>query len=205
MTASEGKAKIDAYIAKAQPFAVPVMETLREQVLAHCPDAEQTLKWGMPHFLYRGKILCNMASFKAHATFGFHHGAMVTGGTDGRMEAMGDLGKIGSVGDLPDAKTIAGWIAKARQLIDNDVKPPHLEGRGKHTKPEITMVPAFQAALDANAKAKAAYGNFAPSAAREYLEWIADAKREETRDKRITQAIIWISEGKKRNWKYESC
>jgi uncharacterized protein YdeI (YjbR/CyaY-like superfamily) len=205
MTASEGKGKIDAYIAKAQPFAVPILEMLRQQVLASCPDAEQALKWGMPHFLYRGKILCNMASFKAHATFGFHHGALVTGGTDGRMEAMGDLGKITSVDALPNAKTMAGWIDKARKLIDADVKPPHLEGRGKHAKPEIAMVPAFQAALDGNATAKAVYGNFSPSAAREYLEWIADAKREETRDKRIAQAIIWIAEGKKRNWKYESC
>jgi uncharacterized protein YdeI (YjbR/CyaY-like superfamily) len=196
---------IDGYIAKAPPFAVPILETLRTHVLAACPDAEQTLKWGMPTFVYNGKILCNMAAFKAHATFGFWHGVLVTGGTGTRMTAMGDLGKITSLGQLPDKKTMTIWVAKAKQLIDDGVKPPHVEGRGKHPKPELAMVPAFQSALGGNAQAKASYDGFPPLCRREYLEWIADAKRDETRDKRIAQAIEWLAEGKKRNWKYENC
>lgn len=205
MAASEGSTKVDAYIVKAQPFAIPILEKLRAHVLAACPDAEEGLKWGMPTFLYKGKILCNMASFKAHATFGFWHGTMVTGGTGTRMAAMGDLGRITSVDQLPDEKTMAGWVAKARQQIDNGVKPPHVEGRGKHPKPELAMVPSFQAALDADLAAKATYEGFPPSCRREYLEWIVDAKRDETREKRISQAIKWLAEGKKRNWKYDNC
>jgi uncharacterized protein YdeI (YjbR/CyaY-like superfamily) len=205
MTKNEASAKIDSYIAKAQPFAVPVLQTLRARIHAALPEVEEAIKWGMPTFLYSGKIMCNMAAFKAHATFGFWHGELVTGGTDERMAAMGDLGKITALDQLPDAMTMAAWIAKAKQLIDDGVKPPHAEGRGKHPKPELAMVPAFQTALDANAKAKATYDSFAPSCRREYLEWIADAKRDETRDKRIAQAIEWIAEGKKRNWKYENC
>jgi hypothetical protein len=201
----EGRAKVDAYIAKAQPFAVPILETIRAHVLAALPRAEQTLKWGMPCFLHDGKILCNMAAFKAHATFGFWHGELVTGGVDGRMQAMGDFGKIISVDGLPDATIFAAWLQKARQLIDDGVKPPHVEGRGKHPKPELAILPAFQAALDANGKAQAVFDAFAPSQRREYLEWVADAKRDETRDKRIAQAIEWLGEGKKRNWKYENC
>lgn len=197
--------KIDAYIAKAQPFAVPILTEIRARVLAVCPDAEQGLKWGMPNFGYKGKILCNMAAFKAHATFGFWHGEMVTGVMDGKLGAMGLLGKLTSVEQLPEAGIFAGWVAKAMQLIEDGVKPPHVEGRGKHAKPEIAMVPAFQAALDANAAAKVGFVGFPPSCRREYLEWIADAKREETRDKRIAQAIEWLAEGKKRNWKYENC
>jgi uncharacterized protein YdeI (YjbR/CyaY-like superfamily) len=39
--------------------------------------------------------------------------------------------------------------------------------------------------------------------AREYIEWLTEAKSEETRQKRLETAIAWISEGKPRNWKYQ--
>ncbi|MBK8373902.1 YdeI/OmpD-associated family protein [Sphingorhabdus sp.] len=198
-------ADIDAYIAKAQPFAVPILERVRHVVRAACPDTEEALKWGAPHFVYRGKNLCLTAGFKGHAILGFLHSEMVTGKTAHRMEAMGSVGRLKSIDDLPDEATLTAWVVRQMQLIDDGVKPPHLEGRGKHPKPEIAMVPAFQTALNANAAAKANYDGFPPSCRREYLEWIADAKREETRDKRIAQAIIWIADGKKRNWKYENC
>lgn len=196
---------IDAYIAKAQPFAQPILSALRARIKAAIPEVEEALKWSSPAIVYKGKILCNMAGFKAHVTFGFWHGAMVTGGTGARMTAMGDLGRITDVAQLSDEQIFADWLARAKQLIDDGVKPPHVEGKGKHAKPEIEMVPAFKAALDANPKAKAGYEGFSPSARREYLEWIADAKRDETRDKRIGQAIEWLADGKKRNWKYENC
>lgn len=195
----------DAYIVNAQPFAQPILRALRAQIAAALPEAEEAIKWGMPAFLYKGKILCSMAAFKAHATFGFWHGDMVTGGTEGRMAAMGDLGKITSVDELPDATTMAAWIARAKQLIDDGVKPPHVEGRGKHPKPEIAMVSALQTALDSHAVAKATWDAFPPSCRREYLEWINDAKREETREKRILTAVAQLAEGKKLHWKYEKC
>lgn len=194
---------VDSYIAKAQPFAQPILTEIRARVLGTLPDAEQALKWGMPCFLFKGKILCNMASFKAHATFGFWHGDLVTGDVEGRMQAMGGLGKIKDVDDLPDAVIFAVWLKKARKLIEDGVKAPHVECRGKHPKKEIAIDPLFQAALDAHAKANAGFLAFTPSQQREYAEWIADAKRPETRDKRIEQSINWLSEGKKRNWKYE--
>lgn len=205
MAQSEGSVRIDAYIAKAQPFAQPVLSTLRARIRAALPEVEETLKWGAPAFIYKGRILCSMAGFKRHATFGFWHGAMVTGGTGARMTAMGDLGRITDVAQLPDVQSFADWIAKARQLIDEGVKPPHVVGRGKHVRAEIEMPLAFQSALNANAMASAAYKGFPPSARRDYLEWIADAKREETRAKRIAQAVEWLAEGKRRNWKYENC
>jgi uncharacterized protein YdeI (YjbR/CyaY-like superfamily) len=195
----------DAYIASAQPFAQPILRALRAQVAAALPDAEEAIKWGMPAFLYKGKILCSMAAFKAHATFGFWYGEMVTGGTYERMAAMGDLGKITAVAELPEAGIMAAWIGKAKQLIDDGVKPPHVEGRGKHPKPEIAMVPALQTALDSDAVAKATWDAFPPSCRREYLEWINDAKREETREKRIATTIAQLTEGKKLHWRYEKC
>jgi hypothetical protein len=196
---------IDAYIAKAQPFARPILQAIRAALLNSAPDLEQTLKWGMPTFTYKGKILCNMAAFTRHATFGFWYGELVTGGTGTRMQAMGDLGRIVSVDELPDAVDFAGWVAKAKQLIDDGVKPPHVEGRGKHAKPEIEMVPAFQVALDADETAKATWDGFPPSCRREYLEWIVSAKRDETREKRIATTIAQLAEGKRMNWRYEKC
>lgn len=198
-------AEIDSYIAKAKPFAQPILETIRERLLAAAPDLQQMLKWSMPNFVYKEKIVCNMAAFKAHAAFGFWHGEMVTGGTGARMQAMGDLGKITSVDQLPDKAVFARWVGKAKQLIEDGVKPPHVEGRGKHPKLEIAMVPALAAALDGDAAAKVTWDGFPPGCRREYLEWIVEAKREETRDKRIAQAVEWIAEGKRRNWKYENC
>ena len=72
-------------------------------------------------------------------------------------------------------------------------------------KPELPIPPEFAAALSANPAARAALEGFSPSHRREYVEWISEAKRPETRDKRIAQAIEWLADGKKRNWKYENC
>jgi hypothetical protein len=196
---------IDAYIAKAQPFAVPILETIRTRVIAAAPDAVEAIKWGFPNFTYKGKILCNMAAFKAHATLGFWHGELVAQGTGSANDAMGLFGKLTSVDDLPDAKAFAALVKKAKQLIDDGVKPPHTEGRGKHAKPDIPMDPALAKALEGNAAAKGKWEAFPPSCRREYLEWITGAKRDATRDKRIATAIAQLAEGKKLNWKYEKC
>ena len=121
------------------------------------------------------------------------------------MGAMGSFGRLASIDDLPSEMALALMFATARNLIDDGVKPPHVEGRGKHPKPELQMLPAFKAALDANPVAGTNYFGFAPSQQREYLDWIIDAKHDATRDRRISQAIGWLADGKKRNWKYENC
>lgn len=195
--------RIDAYIAKARPFAQPILTRIRELVHAHCPGIEEAMKWSSPSFLHNGKILCSMAAFKEHATFGFWHGEMVTGQRG--LGAMGSFGRLTSVEDLPQEAALAPMFAKAIGLIDEGVKPPHVEGRGKHPRPDLPMAPAFEAVLDANPAARAGYDGFAPSHRREYLDWILDAKRDETRERRIAQAIEWLAQGKKRNWKYENC
>ena len=118
---------------------------------------------------------------------------------------MGSFGRLTSIADLPAEAALAQMFAKSKALIDAGVKPPHMAGRGKHLKPRLEMTPPFQAALDAHPDARKTFESFSPSAQREYLEWIIDAKRDETRDKRIAQAVEWLAEGKKRNWKYENC
>ena len=189
--------RIDAYIAKAAPFAQPILAHVRALVHQALPGAGETIKWSMPHFTLDGKNVAGMAAFKAHCAFMIHG--------DGRQgEAMGQYGKIATVADLPaDAELIANLKAAAEriQTAGTALKPRTI----KTPKAEIAMPPEFAAALAKVPAAEATLAAFAPSHRREYLEWITTAKAEATRDKRIAQAVEWLAEGKKRNWKYENC
>jgi uncharacterized protein YdeI (YjbR/CyaY-like superfamily) len=183
--------RIDDYIAKAADFARPILTHVRALVHEALPEAEETIKWGMPHFMVAGKNVIGLAAFKAHASVVIHH--------EERMgEGMGALGKLASLADLPpDDELIARFQARQAALAAPKTK--------RVPKPELPVPPAFAAALDEAPAARATFDAFAPSHRREYVEWIADAKREETRDKRIAQAVEWLAEGRKRNWKYENC
>ena len=117
---------------------------------------------------------------------------------------MGSFGKMRTLDDVPSKKTLAPLVKKAMKLIDEGVKTPTVR---KTATPKAAPVPTpeFAAALKKNAAARKTMDGFSPSCQREYIEWIAEAKREETRDKRISQAIEWLAEGKQRNWKYQNC
>jgi uncharacterized protein YdeI (YjbR/CyaY-like superfamily) len=193
--------RIDAYIATRAEFARPILSTLRAAVHLACPEVEESLKWSMPSFGYRGKILCQMAAFKEHATFGFWQGREVTGEAE-RPSAMGQFGRLTSVDDLPPPDELDALIRRAMDLIDSGARVPRPV---KHAKPEIEIPDDLAAALAANPAAQATYDGFPPSCRRDYLEWVAEAKRPETRAKRVAQAIEWMAEGKRRNWKYEKC
>ena len=97
--------RIDAYIAKQADFARPILERVREVVHEACPDVEETLKWSMPTFVYGGAILCGMAAFKQHASFGYWKHALVVGEGEPR-DGMGSYGKMTSVKDLPPKKSL---------------------------------------------------------------------------------------------------
>ncbi|GAB3356067.1 YdeI/OmpD-associated family protein [Lysobacter tyrosinilyticus] len=196
--------RIDAYIARSAEFARPILGHLRELVHAACPECEETLKWSAPSFTYRGKILCGMAAFKQHATFGFWQGAMVMGGDGKKLDdAMGQFGRLTRVADLPGKRELTGYLRQAMRLIEEGVKRPAT--KDSKPKPAAEVPDDLGAALKKNAKARATFDAFPPSCKREYIEWIIEAKREETRSRRLEQTIEWLVEGKRRNWKYESC
>lgn len=190
------------YIAAAQPFAQPILAHIRDQVHHHCPAVEEAKKWSFPNFLYRGKMMCSMAAFKAHVALGFEHGALVVPDRSKAGDAMGSFGRIGQLADLPSDADFAAMITKAMALIDAGTKRPTTN---RALKPEPAVPAALAAALANHSGAKAVFEGFAPSHRREYVEWIAEAKRDETRDKRVAQAVAWLAEGKRRNWKYEAC
>ena len=191
-------ARIDAYIVNAQPFAQPILEHVRERVHAIVPEVDETLKWSMPSFILDGKILAGMAAFKAHATVGFWRGEEL--GMKRSDEAMGQLGRITSLADLPP--NFDDLIRQAAELARN---VPASRKPKNAPKAAPAMHPEFAAALDKAPTARATLDGFPPSAQREYLEWISEAKQDATRAKRIATAVEWLSEGKKRHWKYETC
>jgi len=193
--------RIDAYIARQADFARPILEHLRAVVQGACPECEETLKWSSPSFMYKGQILAGMAAFKQHASFGFWRGSLVLDKDDKQMSGMGQFGRLTSLDDLPLRKELEALVKKAMQLTDEGVKPP----RDKHRKAPFTVPQDLRAAIDAVPAAAATFDNFPPSCQREYVEWVTEAKRDETRSKRLTQTVEWLAEGKKRNWKYENC
>src|SRR4029078_11034911 len=194
--------RVDEYIAKSAPFAKPVLTHLRQLVHTACPDVQETIKWGFPHFDYKG-MLCSMASFKQHCAFGFWKTALMKDAREmiGKNEyAMGRLEKITSLEDLPPDNKLTSWIDEAVKLNDDNVKLPERKKTG--SKKEMEIPDGFQKALNKNKKAASAFNNFSPSHRYEYLEWINGAKTEATKNKRITTGIEWIAEEKQRNWKY---
>ena len=203
--------KVDAYLAKTKPFAQPIMTHLRELVHKGCPKVEETIKWSRPFFEYRGAILGNMSAFKEHCSFGFwgeEIGAVLREAKVLQADGMGSLGRITSVKDLPSDKQMLSWIRQAAGFVASGNYTSPIAARNKVVKAPKTAVETpteFTAALKKNKKAAAVFAAFSPSCKREYVEWVADAKRPETREKRIATAVEWISEGKQRNWKYQNC
>jgi uncharacterized protein YdeI (YjbR/CyaY-like superfamily) len=203
--------RIDAYIAKSRPFAQPILIHLRELVHKACPTVVETMKWSRPFFEYKGVILGNMSAFNEHCSFGFwgeEIAAVLREANLLQPDAMGSLGRLTRVENLPAHKQMLSLLRQAAAFIDSGQYTSPIAARNKVVKAPKASVeepPEFTKALKANKKASAAYAAFSPSCKREYVEWIADAKRAETRDKRIATAIDWIGKGKQRNWKYQNC
>ena len=196
--------RIDAYIAKSADFAQSILNHLRELVHKACPEASETIKWGMPFFETNGALLCNMAAFKQHCSFGFWNAPLLKDPTGvlhiKDKNAMGHLDRITSVKDLPADKVLIALLKEGAKLNEQGVKKPAREKAPKAALPEPALLTA---ALKKNKKAKAAWEGFPPGHRREYIEWITEAKTEATRDKRIATTMEWLEEGKSRNWKYQ--
>lgn len=192
--------RIDSYLATVPEFALPILQRLREDVHAACPDVVETIKWSRPHFMLDGKLLAGMSAFKAHCGFGFWQRE---GAAEGQGGAMGDFGRIATLADLPGRAELRRQIKAAAALLQAGA--PRAQKPGRAPRPKLDMPDDFAAALARVKAAQQTYSAFPPSKQRDYLEWVLEAKREETRAKRIAQAVEWLAEGKSRNWKYENC
>ena len=199
--------RVDAYIAKSADFARPILKQLRETVHKGCPEVEETIKWGMPSFEYKGSF-CGMAAFKQHAVFGFWKSKLLNDPKNFLGEnkrnggaSMGNLGKLISLKDLPPEKALLNFIQQAKKLNDEGIKIPK---KAPLKKSELLIPDYFTLVLKKNKKAHIAFEKFSPSHKNEYVEWITEAKTEETRNRRMKTAVEWLSQGKSRNWKYVS-
>ena len=192
--------RIDAYIAKSPEFAQPILRYIRKAVHTGCPDVEETLKWSSPTFMYKG-MLCGMAAFKQHCMFGFwKHSLLKAQGLLKEKSMFGQYGRLTSLKDLPPEKTLIKYVKAAADLNDKGIKVPR---RPTAPKKPLKTPPDLAAALKKSAKARATFEAFSPSNKREYIEWLTDAKSDETRARRLDTALEWLAEGKTRNWKYE--
>ncbi|HTT01147.1 MAG TPA: YdeI/OmpD-associated family protein [Steroidobacteraceae bacterium] len=195
----EKDVRLDAYIARSAPFAQPILKYLRSAVHEACPDVEETIKWGMPFFMYKG-LLCNMSAFKEHCAFGFYHGEHIVVGAGRSDRAMGQFGRITHVTDLPSRRELLAYVRKAMGLKDAEVKP--VRRSGPQRKAALVVPDDFAAALRETSRAQAGFETLSPSHRREYLQWIGEAKRAETRSRRIATAVAYLREGKPLNWQY---
>lgn len=204
--------RIDDYIEKAKPFAQPILAHLRELVHKAVPEVTETIKWSHAFFEYKGRVLANMAAFKEHCSLGFWGREMTEVLRERgllRDGAMGSLGRIASRKNLPGDKELLLLFRQAAAHIDRGNYTSPMAARQRNTmaraaKPAPAMPPDFARALKANQAASKVFAGFSPSCKREYIEWITDAKREETRSRRLAQAVEMIAEGKQRNWKYQA-
>jgi uncharacterized protein YdeI (YjbR/CyaY-like superfamily) len=194
--------RIDAYIARSGAFARPILRELREIVHEGCPEVEETLKWSMPFFMYKG-ILCHFAAFKEHCAFGFWKSATVVG--DDKAEgAMGQFGRLTSVQDLPRRSVMISYVKKAMARNESLEMAPAAP-KPRAAKKELVVPSYFTAAVKKNKKALAAFEGFPYSHKKEYVQWVTEAKTDETREKRLATTVEWLAQGKSRNWKYEKC
>jgi len=191
--------RVDAYIARAADFAKPILKRFRKLVHQAAPEIEEDLKWSMPAFVHKG-IVCGMAAFKNHAVIHFWKGdLMFAGDAKKRNEAMGDFGRLTSVDQLPGDRVMISYIRKAVALNEQGIKKAP-----RTRKPPARLAPPddLRLALSKNKKAREAFDRFSYSHRKEYIEWIAGAKRDDTRTRRLALAMDWISQGKPQNWKY---
>lgn len=192
--------RIDAYIDKQADFAKPILRHIRARMHAALPEVEEAIKWSHGFFSYKGRPLAGMAAFKAHATLGFWDNSV-----EGAESAAMQRGKFTSVADLPDDATLEAQIRAAAARIDAGKKPDWVVKRGANPKGEAEVPPELAEALANDDAAAATFNGFPPSARRDYCDWVAEAKRPETKAKRVADAVEWMREGKRRHWKYENC
>jgi len=199
--------RVDAYIAKSAEFARPILEHLRDIVHRGCPEVVETIKWGMPFFDHHGP-LAMMAAFKEHCAFGFWKAGDLL--PDPSNDAMGQFGRIGAVRDLPAKRILVGYVREAARRNEAAPKKGARKAPGAKAPPrqparrELRVPDDLAAAFrqKKHAKARATFEGLSPSHRREYVEWIEEAKREVTREKRLATTLEWLAEGKPRNWKY---
>lgn len=212
MTATKTAAqkKIDKYIADAPEYARPIMEKLRKAVHKGCPQAEEAIKWGCPYFMYQGKLFCGMAAFKKHVGFGFWNSkdmddpeGLFESGT-GKKASMCNA-HFHAVKELPTQKVLVDYVKQSKKLTDAELSKSKPAKKAAKKKVAVPKTPAdLSSAFKTNKTAKSYFDSLAPSHRRDFLQWILDAKRDATREKRVNETVKLLKAKKTLHWKYQN-
>ena len=191
--------RIDAYISAAAPFARPILQRVRKLVGKACPDATEAIKWSSPFYVRGDKILCATPAFKQHCALIFwHRGVVPLLAEDGIKPA--NLRRLTDVKQLPPDRALMRYL-KVAAVLGKSGKPAR---PARRPRPEAAVPPDLVAALRKDPKASQTFREFAPSHRREYIEWITEAKRPETRTRRLSETLRLLASGQSRHEKYTS-
>lgn len=194
--------RIDAYIENSADFAKPILNHIRKIVHQASAEILETIKWGFPHFVYKGTV-CSMASFKEHCAFGFWKSSLLSDPNHilqkETSEAMGQFGRISSIAHLPSDQVLIKYVQEAVALNEKGTKVVKVA----HERGRIETPQYFLDILTDHPQAKINFEKFSSSQRKEYITWFEEAKTEATRSKRIATALEWLAEGKARYWKYK--
>lgn len=196
--------KVDDYIANSEDFAKPILTHLRKIIFDTCPEAEEAIKWGTPHYAYKGDHLVMMAGFKNHCSFSLYKAEHMADKQIAESvkagKKFGFMDKLKALSDLPAEKVLVAYIREAMTINEKGIK----KEMPKSDKPKIIETPDYLiAALNTNKKARSVWDEKSNAYRKDYLVWITDAKTDATRQKRLEQSLEWIAEGKGRFWQYE--
>lgn len=183
--------EIENYIANSPEFARPIFIHLVQLILKACPEATTSIKWGFPHYSYKGKILCSFAAFSKYCAFSIPTAKMMQDQSLQKMAeaeiAMGHFGKITTIDDLPSDNKIIGYLKAAMSIIES--KPTKQQKINKEKIVALLIPEALMKALHAEIEILKKFEKMPPSHQREYINYINDAKKIATKIKRVEKVI----------------
>ena len=189
---------MDAYLEQAAPFARPILGHLRSLVHDACPEATESIRWGMPAFLVGSRNHFMMSAFQHHCAFLFWHPEMKARlQADDRLRsgAMGQFGRITSLEDLPGDEAMRTYL---RFAVGLEKVVSATERRRAKSGPRLVRLPEeLSRSLQENTEAARTFELLPPGCRREYAEWISEAKRPETRERRLKATIERLAAGKR--------
>lgn len=164
-------------------------------------DLEEEVKWGAPCYTIDGKNVVGMAAFKAYFALWFHQGALLSDGKNVLINAQ--EGKTKALRQWRMTSVSEIRASDIRRYVREAIK---ITREGRTIKPErsrpLVLPPELATALEGNKSAAAAYRNLRPGLQREYADYIAEAKREDTKTRRIDKILPLIIDRVGLNDKY---
>ncbi|MCB0792148.1 MAG: DUF1801 domain-containing protein [Flavobacteriales bacterium] len=195
--------RINSHIAEQDEWKRRLMVRLRQLIHQVDPGIEETWRWNGPHFDRNG-IMLGMSAHKTCVSIWFHKGALLK---DPRRlfeplekdEAKGMRVYKLKESDAIDEKAFTELVKQAVKLNEDGVKL----SEAKPARKTLVVPPELESVLKKDQHAMTNWEGFSYSKKKDYIEWVTDAKREETRKRRIAQAFQLIRDGLALNERYE--